>query len=166
MRIEKEKKTSSAIVIRFKVGWGGWGGGLVKSLVIITQSFPIRWHVLFLICFFVTFGGGPFSRLCAARALPFLSHSLGASTRSRQLDEFRADQHIYIHIHTHICSVFFFFLFKRFISPLAHYLSLSPSIFLFPMLVHLQDSHYILYRGINPTRNPDLPCHACPREKQ
>lgn len=53
-----------------------------------------------------------------------------------------------------------FSLLERFISPLAHYLPLLLDFSSLPVLVHLQDSHYILYRGINATRNPEL---ALPR---
>jgi len=102
------------------------GGGLVKSLVIITQSSRYGGMYYFNMLF-VTFGGGPFFRLCTTCALLFLSlsltHFLGAWTHFETMDEFRADStHIYVHIciniykyiylyiyiHiTHICFFFF-----------------------------------------------------------
>lgn len=33
-------------------------------------------------------------------------------------------------------------------------------------VIHLQDSHYALYRGVDSTQNPDTLCLACSREKQ
>lgn len=108
------------------------GGGLVKSLVIITQSFPIRWHVLFLICFLWL--SEVDTRLCTFVLLFTLSFSLSlplalflrtsfSPSLSRFLffsweyshqtimdDELRSNfQHVYMYIKIY----FFFYFFKN-----------------------------------------------------
>lgn len=82
-------------------------------------------------------------------------------------------QHIYIYTHT--CTPaythIYMLLLKFFLTLLQHSrpillpfsISLSPPL---SVLVHLQNSHYTLYRGVNSTQNPNSPCHVCPREKQ